>query len=166
MNLSLDYWPIDRCVDYSRNPRKNDTVIHKMVASITEFGFTIPILVKSDGLVIDGHLRLKAARQLKMDQVPVVIADHLSDVQIKAFRLLANRSANWAEWDDELLKLELDDLKSFDFDLTLTGFDDHELTYNNQSIFEPESSTQEIDPDGYELDHRCPRCGFEFNDNK
>ncbi len=127
MKLALEYWPIERCIDYSRNPRKNDAVISKMVASITEFGFTIPVLVKSDGLVIDGHLRLKAARQLHLDKVPVVIADHLSEAQVKAFRLLANRSVQWAEWDDELLKLELDDLKKLDFDLKLTGFDDEEL---------------------------------------
>jgi DNA modification methylase len=128
MKLNLEYWPLDRLIDYSRNPRKNDQVIQKMVASITEFGFTIPVLAKSDGLVIDGHLRIKAARQLKINEVPVVVADHLTDAQVKAFRLLANRSANWAEWDEELLRLELSDLKSLDVDLGLTGFDDVEIS--------------------------------------
>jgi DNA modification methylase len=128
MKLNLEYWPLDRLIDYSRNPRKNDQVIQKMVASITEFGFTIPVLAKSDGLVIDGHLRIKAARQLKINEVPVVVADHLTDAQVKAFRLLANRSANWAEWDEELLRLEFSDLKSLDIDLGLTGFDDVEIS--------------------------------------
>ena len=77
--------------DYVRNPRKNDDVVVKMVAAIREFGFRIPIVARSDGLVVDGHLRLKAARQLGMTTLPVAIADGLSDAQIKAFRLLANR---------------------------------------------------------------------------
>jgi DNA modification methylase len=80
-------------------------------------------VAKSDGSVVDGHLRLKAAKKLDMKEVPVVIADDLTETQIKAFRLIANQSANWAEWDDELLKLELEDLKNLNFDLDLTGFD-------------------------------------------
>jgi len=76
-----------------------------MVGAVKEFGFRIPIVAKSDGEVVDGHLRLKAARKLGMAEVPVALADGLTDAQIKAFRLLANRSANWAEWDNELLAL-------------------------------------------------------------
>ncbi len=125
--LKLEYWQIDQLIDYSRNPRKNDVVLQKMVASVQEFGMTIPILCQSNGLIIDGHLRMKVARHLKMETVPVVIADHLSEVQVKAFRLLANRSANWAEWDEDLLSLELSELQSMDFNLNLTGFDSKEL---------------------------------------
>jgi hypothetical protein len=77
--------------------------------------------------VVDGHLRLKAARKLGLAEVPVALADELTDAQIKAFRLLANRSATWAEWDDELLRLELGELKLSGFDLALTGFGDLEL---------------------------------------
>ena len=98
-----------------------------MCAAIHEFGFRIPIVARSDGTVVDGHLRLKAARQLKLATVPVVLADDLSELQIKAFRLLANRSANWAEWDEELLRLELSELQAEDFSLDLTGFDDAEI---------------------------------------
>lgn len=126
-NLKLEYWEPTKLIGYIKNPRKNDQVIQRMVESISEFGFTIPVLAKSDGSVIDGHLRLKAAIKMKMEQVPVVIADHLSESQIKAFRLLANRSANWAEWDEDLLKVELLDLKNSAFDLSLTGFDTKEL---------------------------------------
>jgi ParB-like chromosome segregation protein Spo0J len=71
---------------------------------------------------VDGHLRLKAAKKLGLQEVPVVIADDLTETRIKAFRLIANQSANWAEWDNELLKLELEDLKNLNFDLDLTGF--------------------------------------------
>lgn len=126
-NLKLEYWEPTKLIGYIKNPRKNDQVIQRMVESISEFGFTIPVLAKSDGSVIDGHLRLKAAMKMKMDSVPVVIADHMNDSQIKAFRLLANRSANWAEWDEDLLRLELLDLKNSNFDLSLTGFDTKEL---------------------------------------
>ena len=126
-SLALEYWPIERLIEYARNPRRNDDVVDRMCAAIHEFGFRIPIVARSDGTVVDGHLRLKAARQLNLETVPVVLADDLSEAQIKAFRLLANRSANWAAWDDDLLSLELAELRDLDFPLDLTGFDDDEL---------------------------------------
>ena len=125
--LVLEQWPVERLVEYARNPRRNDDVVDRMCAAIGEFGFRIPIVARSDGTVVDGHLRLKAARRLALETVPVVLADDLSETQIKAFRLLANRSANWAEWDDELLRLELEELQVEDFDLDLLGFDEEEL---------------------------------------
>ena len=125
--LEVVDWPIDKLIPYARNPRKNDEVIPQMMAAITEFGFRIPIVAKSDGIVIDGHLRLKAAQRLGLKTVPVALADDLTDAQIKAFRLLANKSANWAEWDDELLSLEMLELNDMDYDLSLTGFSESEL---------------------------------------
>ena len=125
--LIVEQWDIDRLIPYARNPRKNDAVIDKMVSAIHEFGFRIPIIAKSDGTVVDGHLRLKAAKKLGLNTVPVALADELTDAQIKAFRLLANKSANWAEWDDELLRIELSELREEDFDISLTGFDDEEI---------------------------------------
>ncbi len=125
--LRVEQWPTDKLVDYARNPRKNDAVVDKMCAAIREFGFRIPVVAKSDGTVVDGHLRLKAARKLGLETVPVALADDLTDAQIKAFRLLANKSANWAEWDDELLALELGELQAEGFDLELTGFDGDEI---------------------------------------
>jgi ParB-like chromosome segregation protein Spo0J len=121
--VQIQLWPIDRLVLYARNPRKNDAVVDRMCSSIREFGFKIPVLAKSDGTVIDGHLRLKAARKLRMTEVPVLLCDEWSDAQVKAFRLLVNRSATWADFDDELLALELQELNEADFDLSLTGFD-------------------------------------------
>ena len=122
-NLQLKVVPTDSLIEYVRNPRKNDAVVDRMISCIKEFGFRIPIVAKSDGSVVDGHLRLKAAKKLGLKEVPIVIADDLSDAQIKAFRLIANQSANWAEWDEELLKLEFEELKDLNFDLNLTGFD-------------------------------------------
>ena len=94
-----------------------------MAASVNEFGFKIPILVRGSGEVVDGHLRLKAAQKLGMKEVPVILCDEWSDAQVKAFRLMVNRSVNWAEWDLELVTLEMEELKTLDFDLSLTGFD-------------------------------------------
>ena len=122
-DLKVETWPIDRLVPYCRNPRKNDEQVDRMVSAIKEFGFRIPVVAKSDGSVVDGHLRLKAAQKLGMTEVPVALADELTDAQVKAFRLLANKSANWAQWDDDLLKLELSELQDMAYDLELTGFD-------------------------------------------
>jgi DNA modification methylase len=98
-----------------------------MAASIREFGFKIPVLARSDGEVVDGHLRLKAAKKLGLTQVPVILCDEWTPAQVKAFRLMVNRSVTWAEWDEDLLSLELLELKGLDFDLGLTGFDGREL---------------------------------------
>ncbi len=123
----IHIWPIDRLLSYARNPRKNDTVVDRMCSSIREFGFKIPVPARSDGEVVDGHLRLKAAQKLRINEVPVILCDEWSAAQVKAFRLMVNRSVTWAQWDDELLALELLDLKESDFDLSLTGFEDDEL---------------------------------------
>lgn len=141
--LSFEHWPLDRLVEYARNPRKNDAVVDRMCSAIAEFGFRIPIVARSDGTVVDGHLRLKAARKLGLENIPVVLADELTNSQIKAFRLLANRSANWAEWDDELLHLELEDLREADFDLDLTGFDSADLDRLLAKVGDPEGGHDE-----------------------
>ncbi len=125
--LMVESWPTERLIPYVRNPRRNDEAVDRMCAAIREFGFRIPVVARSDGTVVDGHLRLKAAQRLGLAEVPVALADDLTEAQIKAFRLLANRSAAWAEWDDELLVLELKDLDDLGYDLDLTGFDAGEL---------------------------------------
>ena len=126
-DLKVENWPIERLVPYCRNPRRNDEQVDRMVSAIKEFGFRIPVVAKSDGSVVDGHLRLKAAQKIGMTEVPVALADELTDAQVKAFRLLANKSANWAQWDDELLKLELSELQDMAYDMELTGFDIAEI---------------------------------------
>ena len=126
-------WPIDRLIFYARNPRKNDAVVDRMCSSIREFGFKIPVLARGDGEVVDGHLRLKAARKLgswpggNTTQIPVILCDEWTPAQVKAFRLMVNRSVAWAEWDEELLALELQELSEADFDLSLTGFNPGEI---------------------------------------
>lgn len=125
--IRMETWPVDRLIPYARNPRKNDHAVEQMCASIREFGFKIPCLIRSDGEVIDGHLRLKAARKLGLTEVPVILCDEWSPAQVKAFRLLVNRSVAWADWDEELLALELQEIQALSFDLNLTGFEVPEI---------------------------------------
>jgi DNA modification methylase len=130
---SIQQWPIDKLVFYVRNPRKNDAAVDRMCGSIREFGFKIPVLARSDGEVVDGHLRLKAARKLgswpggDTTAIPVILCDEWTPAQVKAFRLMVNRSVAWADWDEELLTLELQELNAAEFDLSLTGFDPKEI---------------------------------------
>src|ERR1700756_773596 len=125
--LRIEYWPIERLREYPRNPRKNDAAVDRMCASIREFGFKIPCLVRSDGEIVDGHLRLKAARKLGIIEIPVILCDEWTPAQVKAFRLMVNRSVTWADWDEEMLSLELQELNAADFDLDLTGFNPKEI---------------------------------------
>jgi DNA modification methylase len=125
--LEIQTWPIDRLVLYARNPRKNDDAVDRMCSSISEFGFKVPVLARSDGEVVDGHLRIKAARKLGIDQIPVILCDEWTPAQVKAFRLMVNRSVSWASWDEDLLALELQELSDADFDLDLTGFNPGEI---------------------------------------
>jgi len=126
-NWEIQIWPIDRLVPYPRNPRKNDAAVDRMCGSIHEFGFKIPVLARGDGEVVDGHLRLKAARKLGLTEIPVLLCDEWTTAQVKAFRLLVNRSATWADFDEELLALKLQDIQNADYDLSLTGFDPGEI---------------------------------------
>jgi hypothetical protein len=129
----IQTWPIDRLVFYARNPRKNDAAVDRMCSSIREFGFKIPVLARSDGEVVDGHLRLKAARKLgtwpggDTTAIPVILCDEWTPAQVRAFRLMVNRSVTWADWDEELLAIEIQELNAAEFDLSLTGFDPKEI---------------------------------------
>jgi DNA modification methylase len=131
--MEIQIWPIDKLIFYARNPRKNDAAVDRMCGSIREFGFKIPVLARSDGEVVDGHLRLKAARKLgswpggDSTAIPVILCDEWTEQQVRAFRLLVNRSVAWAAWDEELLALELQELNAADFDLELTGFNPKEI---------------------------------------
>ncbi len=125
--LQHETWPIDKLIEYARNPRKNDHAVDRVAAAIREFGFRVPVVAKSDGTVVDGHLRLKAAKKLGLAEVPVVLADDMTDLQIKAFRLSVNKMAELAEWDDELLAIEFGELADAGFDNLLTGFTQEEI---------------------------------------
>lgn len=125
--IKITYRKTSSLHEYAKNPRDNESVVEKMVNSIDEFGFRIPILIKPDGEVIDGHLRFKAALAMDMDEVPVIVTDTLTEDQVKAFRLLANRSVNWADWNQDQLAAEMRELMEADYDLSNTGFSDNEI---------------------------------------
>lgn len=122
-NTVIEHWPIDKLVPYENNPRKNDEHVGKFAEAIKAHGFRVPILAKSDGSVIDGHFRLKAAKVAGLETVPVITADDMTDEQIKAFRISVNACADLADWDLDLLKDELEALKDLDIDLDVTGLD-------------------------------------------
>lgn len=122
--MRIEYRAIDALAPYADNPRKNDAAVPRMASLIAEFGFKVPVIIRSSGEVIDGHLRLKAARALNMKEVPVVIADEWTPEQVRAFRLAVNRSAEWAEWDLDKLRAELDALEQEGVDLDRIGFAD------------------------------------------
>ncbi len=135
--MLIEQWPLSRFVPYYRKLRKNDHVIERMVASIQAFGFKIPVLARSNGELVDGHLRLKAARKLGLNEIPVILCDEWSPAQVQAFRLLVNQSPNWAEFDLALVALEMEELKSLNFALELTGFDPIEiddLLFRDQAV--------------------------------
>lgn len=125
---NLEFWPLDRLVPYARNARTHSPEqIAKIAASMFEFGFTNPILVDSKDGIIAGHGRLAAAREVGLAEVPVIVLDHLTDDQRRAYILADNRLALDAGWDEDILASELADLQGSGFDLSLTGFDEDEL---------------------------------------
>lgn len=125
--MKVEIWPISRPIPYSRNPRNNEVAVSKVAGSIKEFGWRQPIVVDSEGVIIAGHTRLLAAQHLRLKEVPVHVATDLTPQQIKAYRLADNRVGQEAEWDNDLLKLELSELEEDGFDLDLTGFDESEI---------------------------------------
>src|SRR5580698_4048586 len=126
--LEIQIWPVERLIPYARNPRTHsDAQIAQIAASIRAFGFNNPILVDSKAGIIAGHGRLLGARKLQLREVPVIILDHLSEAQKRAYIIADNRLAENAGWDDEMLRIELEALNQEGFNLSLTGFEDEDL---------------------------------------
>ena len=128
---------------YEKNPRKNDSAVDAVAHSISSFGFRVPLVVDSKGVIVCGHTRYKAAKKLKLDTVPCVIADDLTEEQIKAYRLADNKVAELAEWDIDLLGEELDGI--FDIDMSDFGFDLSEDEYEETEVIEDEVP-EEVEP--------------------
>jgi DNA modification methylase len=128
MARAIEMWPLERLVPYERNPRTHSAEqVTRIAASIEQFGFNNPLLVDSQDGIIAGHGRLLAARQLGLGEVPVIVLDHLTDAQRRAYVIADNKLAELAGWDDELLALELATLDGEDFPLDVIGFTDQEL---------------------------------------
>jgi ParB-like chromosome segregation protein Spo0J len=126
--LQIEQVPVGRLIPYVRNARTHSAdQIAQIAASIAEFGFTNPILIGEDDVIIAGHGRLMAAQQLGLPEVPVIVLDHLSEAQRRALLIADNRLAESAGWDDDLLRAELAALREEEFDLDLLGFDEAAL---------------------------------------
>jgi DNA modification methylase len=141
--MKVDLWPIANVRLYDKNPRNNDDAVPAVAASLREFGWRQPIVVDRDGVIICGHTRYKAAVHLGLKQVPVHVAEELTPAQIKAYRLADNKTAELAEWNMELLPLEMADLKGQNYDLELLGFDADELA----DLLDPGVQPGNCDPD-------------------
>lgn len=133
---------IDQLTPYEYNPRNNEQAVQYVANSISRFGFKVPLVIDSAGVIVAGHTRYKAAMALGLTEVPCIVADDLTPEQIKAFRLADNKTGEFARWDDELLKKELDELMD-DFDMSDFGFLDEELEDGQ----EPEVVDDDYDPE-------------------
>lgn len=119
MKTDIIYKKTRDLIEYKNNPRKNDNAVDYVAKSIKEFGFKVPIIVDKNNVVVAGHTRLKACKKLGIEEAPVIVADDLTEEQIKAFRLIENKTSENAKWDNEKLHDELLELPNFDF----KGFD-------------------------------------------
>ncbi len=125
--LAVESWPVERVKPYPGNPRVNDGAVDAVAESIRRFGFRVPIVVDAEGVIVAGHTRLKAALKLGLAKVPVHVAADLTPEQAKALRIADNKTGEIAEWDFELLPIELSALQELDWDLTSLGFSEDEL---------------------------------------
>ena len=114
---------VEELIPYINNPRNNTEAVDKVAASIKEFGFKVPLVIDKDNVVVTGHTRLLASKKLGLQEVPCVIADDLSPAQIKAFRIADNKVSEYAQWDEDMLKVELEELEEMNFDLDSVSID-------------------------------------------
>jgi hypothetical protein len=142
--FQVETWFIDRPIDYPKNARKwSKQAIEKVARSIKEFGWRQPIVVDSEGVIVIGHLRRVAGKSIGLTECPVHVARDLSPAKIRALRLADNRTAQEADWDLDILASEFADLKTMDFDLTITGFDSREL---DKLLLSPNAAEDDIPP--------------------
>ena len=164
--MKIELWPVDKPIAYARNARKiPQAAIDKVAASIKEFGWRQPIVVDVDRVVVAGHVRLLAAKQLDEKKVPVHVAVGLTPGQIKAFRLMDNRSHQESGWDMDLLGPEIAELEALGIDAMLTGFDAEEISkflgVGDVQVTPPEEF-KEFD-ETIPTEHQCPKCGYRWS---
>lgn len=148
---------INDLTPYENNPRKNDKSVDYVANSISQFGFKVPIVIDSSSVIVAGHTRYKAAVKLKMETVPCIVADDLTDEQIKAFRLADNKVGELSQWDIGLLSDELDGI--FDLDMADFGFLDMDMPEDDLALDLDDNKPQQEKE--MQTCH-CPKCGFEF----
>jgi ParB-like chromosome segregation protein Spo0J len=159
--MKIEQWEIGKVKPYDRNPRRNDKAVEAVAKSIKEFGFRQPIVVDSAGVIVVGHTRYKAALKLGLATVPVHVAADLTPQQARAYRIADNRTNETAEWDVDLLPIELGELKGDGVDLKLLGFTDKELAEYLKD-FDTDLEDGQADADEAAQTVHCPKCGHEF----
>lgn len=140
--LRIEYVPIDRIRPYENNPRLNEDAIPLVRKSIEEFGFQVPLVLDKDLVVVTGHTRLAAAKELGMTELPCVIAKDLSPEKAKAFRLADNKVSEAAGWDFTALQYEIEELGDFGFDMEDFGFIDYDAI-DDMPVAPDDARTQE-----------------------
>ena len=168
--MNIQYLPLKDLKPYEKNPRKTDKAVDYVANSIKEFGFKVPIVIDRNKVIVAGHVRFRAAKKLKLDEVPVIVADDLTEEQANAFRLIDNKTQELSTWNFTKLIDELDELTD-EFNMQMMGF--NERRSRTQSEAGDDGSGQVLD-EGEELDLAdfddeqfsctCPSCGFRFND--
>jgi ParB-like chromosome segregation protein Spo0J len=170
----IEEWDIDRLSPYENNAKLHpDSHIEQIANSIEEFTFLDPVAVDENGEILEGHGRLLAAKKRGDSTIPVIQVTGLSDAQKVAYRLAHNKLTMNTGFDPDMLKLDFEFLQDSEFDLGLTGFGELELSFlddeqeeETNEPYSPKSSTKEVNVDEFEFDHKCPKCGFQYNDKK
>ena len=164
---------VEELIPYINNPRNNAEAVDKVVASIKEFGFKVPIVIDKDNVIVTGHTRLLASKKLGLKEVPCVIADDLSPAQIKAFRIADNKVSEYATWNEDMLKVELEELEELNFDLDSVNIDfsDFNMTLDLEDTEGQEGDTEniytkEINIPQYEITGECPELNELVNEEK
>lgn len=170
--MQIEELKLSDITPYEKNPRKNDEAVKYVAESIKQFGFKVPIVIDKNNVIVCGHTRYKAAKKLKLKKVPCVMADDLTDEQIKAYRLADNKTGEFAEWDLDLLNIELDGLNFTDIDMSDFGFDldfeeDEEPKEVVEDNFEEELPKEPKAKLGdiYQLGNHRLMCGSSTNEN-
>ncbi len=173
MTLAVEERAIDAVTPYEKNPRVNDQAVDAVVDSIREFGFRQPIVVDPEGVIIVGHTRLKAAKKLGLETVPVHVAD-LPPEKVQALRIADNQTATLADWDFELLPLEIAALQGLDYDLSHLGFDEETLAKyledakgvgDDEGEVDP-TELESVKPEALSLIEDCDRVVLQFSGGK
>lgn len=146
---------LEELTPYENNPRRNDEAVPYVAESIKQFGFKVPIVIDKNGVIVSGHTRYKASKSLGLAEVPCIIADDLTEEQIKAFRLADNKVGEIATWDDELLAGEIEGI---DLDMGEFGF--IELSEIDVDSFFEDSAPKKTEEEEKEI--QCPHCGMFF----
>ena len=158
--MKVEDWSIDKVTPYPNNPRDNDDAVPYVANSIKEFGFQQPIVVDKDGVVIVGHTRLKAAKKLGLTRVPVIVADSLSEDQARAYRLVDNKTNEFADWNSDQLIAEL---SKTEMDMSPLGFIDSEV---EPEIEHDETYTMKVDVPQYQITGAEPDIDMLFDTTK